>query len=935
MVIIVMLIQKYYLIEFVIITIVVIILLPFFVYAETCKNYGLTVVFVNGILTNQDSAIEQKIDLKDILPSDINNEPVNVELGYNPSHIAGLGDVVQSVSQVLGSSMSDFDLKTILMQIHSEVKTQKILLIGHSQGTFYTNEMYNYLTTHGVPKESISVYNIATPASFVVGGGKYLTSGNDNLINSVREWTASVDAKQPLTANILIPLSHPEEKGLTRGHSLSDEYLAGGANRIVSDITKSLNILKVDNTKKESDNDGCFESLPTTFSYRIQKSVFAVADPFAQTTINTAVTTRRAVASAGLKVVSGIATVINAVNNSLSGLSPSKSSSLNDAISNNLASVGSAPISTKTIFELELPPVPKELLQSTKSDTNQTAKTTTKNTLNIKTEKTIEKSQKKIVVKVAENTKSSMIPDLIPVNVPYAGFGGDGGASKAAQDMRDAQEAVANSVTTVPNSPTFTSPTINSSFSTSTITFSGTASSTLVISQDFSNATTTADINNEWSMTLQGFSQGTTAISFIVTDSNNIQSASSSISVFVDTIVPSINNFAVLQCSYSLRSAECLSGSSDVSLSWTSTSTDVSYYGIAVDGVVGATTTATSTSVTISNGSSSTLSVVVYDNIGNSATSTSQFVEVFEMPIVINEIAWNGTKASPYDEWIELYNRTNYTLNLSSVVLSASDFDVVPYIPLSGTINANSYYLIERGIGGDATNVTENLAVAFSGVGSGSGLNDSGEILNLIHSIGTTASTTLDSTPSLSLCGNTWCGGKASTTPISMERVSPDVLGTIASNWGSNNTFNRNGADSNGDTINGTPKSRNSNNLLSIGYYCPPESSTYISGNYYTPSSWSCTYLSSTISGNRYGDLYKGTVASSTFIAGHSLNIFVSKTDTDSYSGAVQGDDYFVAIYQTKTISIDEINLFRNYFESGLGAPPHLDYGILEWKYGY
>ena len=72
----------------------------------------------------------------------------------------------------------DYDLTNILRQLHGDLKAQKILLVGHSQGTFYTNAAYDYLVKNGVDKKSIAVYNIGTPADKVAGNGEYLTSSN-------------------------------------------------------------------------------------------------------------------------------------------------------------------------------------------------------------------------------------------------------------------------------------------------------------------------------------------------------------------------------------------------------------------------------------------------------------------------------------------------------------------------------------------------------------------------------------------------------------------------------------------------------------------------------------------------------------------------------------------------------------------------------------
>lgn len=62
--------------------------------------------------------------------------------------------------------------------------------------------------------------------------------------------------------------------------------------------------------------------------------------------------------------------------------------------------------------------------------------------------------------------------------------------------------------------------------------------------------------------------------------------------------------------------------------------------------------------------------------------------------IIISEIAWMGTTASPNDEWIELYNNTSSSVNLNNWVLKS--VDDTPKIKLTGVILPNSFYLLER-----------------------------------------------------------------------------------------------------------------------------------------------------------------------------------------------------------------------------------------------
>src|SRR3989338_11139924 len=203
----------------------------------SCISEGATVIYVNGILTSKGNAKDDTGLLGGVYEIKTGRKDIKFINGYNESHLAGGADILQSIAQTFGSSISDFDLKTILIQIHPQVTTQKILLVGHSQGTYYTNAMYEYLTNHGVSKNSIAVYNIATPAGFVAGGGHYLTSATDKVINEVRRVVKSAPSreslaagpvlntveqtrpKDPLPPNIAFSLSPQEEGEEKGGHS--------------------------------------------------------------------------------------------------------------------------------------------------------------------------------------------------------------------------------------------------------------------------------------------------------------------------------------------------------------------------------------------------------------------------------------------------------------------------------------------------------------------------------------------------------------------------------------------------------------------------------------------------------------------------------------------------------------------------------------------
>ena len=257
--------------------IISLIMAPIFAYAD-CSKVGVTVIFVNGVFEDEASA---KSD-KDLLRQDFKNiagrDDVSFINGYNESHVGGVDDLVSVIIQAYAGGYLDHDLTDILRQAHTELQTQKIILVGHSQGTFYTNAAYDYLVSHGVDKSAISVYNVATPADKVAGSGenpgKYLTSSTDEVINSVvRDLTSVAGAKKPLPANIDIKI--PNEKGVDyeEGHSFSTVYLGLVPDRIIGDIDQQLSGLTADNNKDE-----CFKQPDLTTMYLVEDGGYKLVD---------------------------------------------------------------------------------------------------------------------------------------------------------------------------------------------------------------------------------------------------------------------------------------------------------------------------------------------------------------------------------------------------------------------------------------------------------------------------------------------------------------------------------------------------------------------------------------------------------------------------------------------------------------------------------
>lgn len=233
-------------------------------------------------------------------------------------------------------------------------------------------------------------------------------------------------------------------------------------------------------------------------------------------------------------------------------------------------------------------------------------------------------------------------------------------------------------------------------------------------------------------------------------------------------------------------------------------------------------------------------------------------------PIAINEIAWAGTgtsSAARNDEWIELFNRTNFELDLSGWQIAEIDSATTTLITLKNKIAPKGYYLIERT---DDNSIADIQADVFGSFG-GSGLSNSGENLKLIDSKGNEIDWFYFS--------GGWPAGTASPDYRSMERVNPYLVWDIPGNWQSNATTTRNGNNIDGQLINGTPKTQNSVFNQDFFFLYPPGQTTATSTLLY----WT---RSSMINFKNYQILraLNSNFASSTIIATATTTEFFDRT---------------------------------------------------------
>lgn len=219
------------------------------VYAQDlCLSKGYTILTINGMFTDKKEAIENNNKLKNLLPSKYKNESITVDYLYNPSHLGGIGDVIDVIKQSVVESANDYDLEEMLDEASEKVKTQKLLLVGYSQGNFYANNIFDRIVDQegGVPNSSLTVYSVATPDDHVSNGGDYLTSDTDKIIVEIAGYF-----KRTMKPNTHIDLK--EEDG--NGHSFSKVYLKYKNSKIIDDIKYSLGRLK--NNQQQNKNNVC------------------------------------------------------------------------------------------------------------------------------------------------------------------------------------------------------------------------------------------------------------------------------------------------------------------------------------------------------------------------------------------------------------------------------------------------------------------------------------------------------------------------------------------------------------------------------------------------------------------------------------------------------------------------------------------------------
>jgi hypothetical protein len=186
-------------------------------------------------------------------------------------------------------------------------------------------------------------------------------------------------------------------------------------------------------------------------------------------------------------------------------------------------------------------------------------------------------------------------------------------------------------------------------------------------------------------------------------------------------------------------------------------------------------------------------------------------------PVVINEIAWAGTPASPEDQWIELLNVTDQPIDLTGWVLRwRRKFPTTPeeaewkVVELRGVIPAQGYFLLERGHDNVVSDIPADLIydttppynLKFSPFG---------DIVELLDASGNVVDTANADRPER----DGWIAGSAAPFFATMERIDPHDR-DHEGNWATNRGIIVNGLDAKKSLLIATARSVNEEALIRV-----------------------------------------------------------------------------------------------------------------------
>ena len=185
-----------------------------FLNAIEIDEYKTDIYFANGILTSEgDATANADLLMLSILIDRYagNEKEMRKHIGkvkevWNETHLAGIGDLAESLAQKLGIQNSiddiasffapfsllinktshDRNLETQIKAYKASIKSgHKVLVVAHLQGNLFTYEAREKLllgTNQGWMTKYFQVVSVASPAMFSIPGGTPLISWDNDMV---------------------------------------------------------------------------------------------------------------------------------------------------------------------------------------------------------------------------------------------------------------------------------------------------------------------------------------------------------------------------------------------------------------------------------------------------------------------------------------------------------------------------------------------------------------------------------------------------------------------------------------------------------------------------------------------------------------------------------------------------------------------------------
>ncbi|MDM8569377.1 hypothetical protein QUF50_07715 [Thiotrichales bacterium HSG1] len=210
--------------------IIILLLFSSFAYAQQCEPEEFRVVFSNGELTTPKQAL---VAMNELALS-LNSKDIAYDLAYNYSDDAFKILLETSDQRLwyvkLAKLIYNWQHKVNTPELNQHVEKyretilhgQKLLVISHSQGNFYTNLARQMLANQKptIAMDGFGIFGVATPAGHVGGKGTYITNHLDIITTIPGSLSANWILHRIDSGKIV------DHIGSIPAHSFNDTYLS-------------------------------------------------------------------------------------------------------------------------------------------------------------------------------------------------------------------------------------------------------------------------------------------------------------------------------------------------------------------------------------------------------------------------------------------------------------------------------------------------------------------------------------------------------------------------------------------------------------------------------------------------------------------------------------------------------------------------------------